>query len=137
MIERRNRDIGAAVLRDLIDGRITNEDFARRFPSSSDSGLRAVRYFAWGQFSDLRIHTLTGRDRPQPERITVLERCYLFLKTDFEFEWPMSEPSIGRGLLQILTLGRLFRISDEEYKSKGDFEVWPFIRKSDYETLIK
>jgi hypothetical protein len=88
---------------------------------------------AWGQFSDLRAHKLTGRHAPTPERRAFLERCVLFLKTDLEFEWPLPKPSLTRGLLEMVGLGRRFRAADEECKSKGDFEVWPFFRKSDYE----
>jgi hypothetical protein len=33
-------------------------------------------------------------------------------------------------------LGRRFKAAEEEYKSKGDFEVWPFFRKSDYEARV-
>jgi hypothetical protein len=138
LVDRANRDVGATVLRDLADGRITNDEFMRRFPRGTDDpALRAISDFAWTQFSDLRTHTLTGRDSPTLERRTALERCYLFLRTDLEFEWPAPTDSVGRGLLQILTLGRLFRPSQEEYKSKGDFEVWPFLRRSDYEARTR
>ena len=133
MVDRAKRDFGAAVLRDLLDGRITNDEFMGRFPRGTDPALRAVLDFAWKQFSDLRAHTLTERDAPTPERRAVLERCYLFLRTDLEFEWPMPTHTIRRGLLQILSLGRLFRPSEGDYKSKGDFEVWPFLRRSEYE----
>ena len=134
MVDRANRDVGAKILRDLIDGRITNDEFMSKFPRGTDPALRAILDFAWTQFSDLRAHALTGRDMPTPERRAVLERCYLFLSTDLEFEWPIPQPSVGRGLLQILTLGKLFRPSEGDYMSKGDFQVWPFLRRRDYET---
>jgi len=133
LVDRASRDVGAIVLRDLIDGRITNDEFMSSFPRGSDLALLAVLDFAWRQFSDLRVHTLTGRDSPTPERQAMLERCLLFLSTDLEFEWPSPRHSIGRQLLQVLTLGRCFRLSAEEYKSKGEFEVWPFLRRGDYE----
>ncbi len=136
MVDRGNRDVGATVLRDLVDGRITNDEFMGRFPRSTDPALRAILDFAWGQFSDLRVHKLTGRDAPTAERRACLERCYLFLRSDLEFEWPLPKPSIARGLLQIISLGRWFRASEEEYRSKGDFEVWPFFRKADYEARV-
>jgi hypothetical protein len=135
MVDREGRDIGASVLRDFIDGEITNEVFASRFPKSSDPAVRAVFYFAWGQYSDLRVHMLTGRDTPTPERHAILERCASFLRTDLEFEWPVPKPSIWKGISQAVGLGRLFRASEEKYRSKGDFEVWPFLRKTDYESF--
>jgi hypothetical protein len=137
LVDRRNRDDGAALLRDLIDGRITNDEFLGKFPKSTDPALQAIYYFAWGQFSDLRVHKLTGHDGPPPERLAFLERCYLFLKTDLEFEWPVPKPSIGKGLLELVGLQRWFRASEEKYKSRGEFDVWPFLRRSDYETQTR
>jgi hypothetical protein len=138
LINRQNRDVGATILRELLDGRITNEEFVTKFPRNcADPALNAVFYFAWGQFSDLRVHTLSGRDTPAPERRAVLERCYLFLRSDLEFEWPMPKPSIRKGLLQMLGLRRRLSASEEDYKSKGEFDVWPFIRISDYELLSR
>jgi hypothetical protein len=137
LINQPHRSSGAAILRDLIDGKITNDDFMSAFPRSNDLGVDAVFKFAWGQFSDLRTHTLTGADRPTPDRSAALERCWLFLNTNLEFEWPLPEPSVARGLLRMIGLGRLLRRSEKEYRSHGDFEVWPFHRKSDFETAVK
>ena len=136
MVDRGSRDVGATVLQDLIDGKITNDEFMKRFnfPKNTDRALRAIFLFAWGQFSDLGAHKLTGRHAPTPERRAFLERCVLFLKTDLEFEWPLPKPSPARGLLEMIGLGRRFRAAEEEYTSKGDFEVWPFFRKADYES---
>jgi len=105
------------------------------FPKSQDPALKAIRYFAWGQFSDLRVHTLTERDAPLPEHRALIGRCLLFLQTDLEFKWP-SPPGLGEGLLRIASLGRWSGTSEEEYKSKGDFDVWPFLKRSDYEAQI-
>jgi hypothetical protein len=135
LIARANRDVAAIVLRQLADGEITNEEFMKKFPSGCDEdpALQAVFMFAWGQFSDHRVYALTGSAAPLPERLAIFERCYSFLKSDFEFEWPVSKPMAGKVLLGIITLGRAFRGFDEEYKSKGDFEVWPFLRAIDCE----
>jgi hypothetical protein len=137
LVDRRNRDAGAGVLRDFIDGKITNDEFMSKFPKSADPSLQAIYYFAWGQFSDLRVHKLTGRDAPQPERLAFLERCYLFLTSDLEFEWPIPKPSIVKGILEMVGVRRSFRVSEENYRSLGEFDVWPFLRRSDYETQAK
>lgn len=138
MIDHGNRDVSASVLQDLIDGKITNDEFMSRFkfPKNTDPAVRAIYIFAWGQFSDLRVHRLTGRDAPTPERLAFLQRCVSFLRTDLEFEWPLPKPSKTRGLLEMIGLGRRFRAADEQYKSKGDFEVWPFFRKADYQARV-
>ena len=133
MVDPGSRDVGARVLRDLIDGRVTNDEFMSRFPRCKDPALRAILDFVWKQFSDVRVHTLTGPDSPKAECRSALDRCYLFLKTDLEFEWPAPEQSIAKGLLQIVSLGRFWRPSEEDYRSHGDFAVWPFLRRSDFE----
>lgn len=134
MVDRNKRDQAASTVRDLIDGKITNDEFIRQFPRSADDpALPAVLKAVWMQFSDHRVHKLTGRDNPTPELRAVLERCWLFLATDLEFQWPPAKSRVGKGLLQLIGLDRLFRTSDQQYKSRGDFEVWPFLKKSDYE----
>jgi hypothetical protein len=135
MVDRISRDVGATLLRDLIDGQITNDEFMSKFkfPKNTDQALRAILVFAWGQFSDLHVHKLTGHHAPTPERLAFLERCVLFLRTNLEFEWPVPKPSLRKRLLEMLGSRQVFHRSESEYMSKGDFEVWPFFRRSDYE----
>jgi len=134
MVERCKRDKAATVIRDLIDGKITNEEFMRQFPRSGDDpALPAILTAAWMQFSDRRIHRLTGRDTPTPDSRAVLERCWLFLATELEFQWPPRKSRVGKGLLQLIGFGGPFLASDQVYRSHGDFEVWPFLKTSDYE----
>jgi hypothetical protein len=138
LVDRIKRSEGLKALRDLIDGRITNDEFMSRFPrSKDDSGITVILEAAWLQFSDLRTHKLTGRDSPAPERRAMLERCCMFLSTDLEFQWPPFKSAIGQGLLQLIGLGRPLEAIQREYKSAGDFEVWPFLKRSDYEASTK
>jgi hypothetical protein len=138
MVNRVKRSEGLTTLRDLLDGRITNDEFVSRFPrAEQDPALAAILQAAWMQFSDRRVHKLTGGDSPSPELRAILERCCVFLSTDFEFQWPPSRSRIGKGLLQLIGLGRPLDTADEEYKSVGDFEVWPFFKRIDYEASVK
>jgi len=134
MVDRAARDIGVKTLRDFVSGRTTNDEFVANFPRGEDPGLYGIYYYVWGLFSDLRVHRLTGRDAPSAYDQARLGRCCLFLESDLEFGWPQP-PSTLRALLMIVGLGRWFRPSDEKYKATGDFEVWPFLRKKDYEAL--
>lgn len=53
------------ILRDLIDAKITNDQFVHQFPRSADDlALPAILKAAWMQFSDRRVYRLTGRDTP-------------------------------------------------------------------------
>lgn len=93
MIDRGNRDVSASVLQDLIDGKITNDEFMSRFkfPKNTDPAVRAIFIFAWGQFSDLRAHKLTGRHAPTPERRTVLDRCVLVLHRGLVYQRELDD----------------------------------------------
>lgn len=138
MVDLVRRSEGLRTLRDLLDGRITNDEFVRRFPRAEhDPALAAILQAAWMQFSDQRVHKLTGRDSPVPELRAVLERCCVFLNTSLEFEWPPVKTRIGKGLLQLIGLGRPLDAADDEYKSAGDFDVWPFLKRNDYELSRK
>ena len=131
MVDRHKRDQAALILRDLIDAKITNDQFVRQFPKSADDlAIPAILQAVWMQFSDHRVHRLTGRDTLQlPSSQAVLHRCWLFLTTNLEFQWPKPETRIGKGLLRLVGFGGPFAASDEEYKSHGDFDVWPFLRE--------
>jgi hypothetical protein len=138
MVDRTKRKEGLKTLRDLLDARITNDEFISRFPrTEKDPALVAILQAAWMQLSDRRVHKMTGRDCPPPKLRAVLERCCVFLGTDLEFQWPTSKSRIGKGLLQLIGLGRPIEAADQEYKSAGDFEVWPFLSRSDYEASAK
>ena len=97
MVDRDNREIAAKLLRQLIDGVITNDEFMRAFPRSQDIGIQAILNFTWAQFSDLRIHKLVGRDCPTSERRAALERCFLFLRSSLEFDWQCLGQALRRG----------------------------------------
>ena len=100
MVDRTNRNEGLKNLRDWLDGKITNDEFVSRFPrAEQDPALAAILQAAWMQFSDGRVHKLTGRDSPAPKLRAVLERCCVFLSTDLEFQWPPSKSRIGKGLI--------------------------------------
>jgi hypothetical protein len=138
MVDRTKRNEGLKTLRDLLDGKITNDEFVSHFPKvEEDPALAAILQAAWMQFSDRRIHKLTGRDSPTPELRAILERCCVFLSTNLEFQWPQSKSRIGKGMLQLFGLGRPLEAADEEYKSVGDFDVWPFLKRTDYEASAK
>jgi hypothetical protein len=51
----------------------------------------------------------------------------LFLHSDLEYEWPAPFPSVT---LMSRLLGWLSR---QPIRNHGDIDMWPFIRRSDYE----
>jgi len=134
VIDRKSRNFAAEVLREFVDGNITNDEFTSRFPvDDRDPALRAIRECVWLHYSDVREHRLTGKDALNSEARQLLERCLLFLTTGLKFEWPVPVVSLKHGLLRLVGLGSFV---ENRYKRTGDQEVWPFQRRSDYESCL-
>src|SRR5262249_51708423 len=139
MIDRDGRSQLAELLRHLVAGQITNDEFEDRLPvGSSDRAVNEVSQEAWYLYSDLYEHHLTGADRVPEEVRRHVARWILFLHSDLEFEWP--EWSFGQRLLssaaRLLTFGVLGHEGHRRYERAGDIAVWPFLRQSDYEVAL-
>ena len=141
MVDRAQRDLGVRLLRELLEGRITNDEFHSQFPrSGSDRALDAIFVFAWGLYSDLHAHKLTGKHEPDADARAIATRCVLFLEGNLEFEWPA--PSIG--LLNVPrnawgAIKRLLHAGRENCAGSaesGDEDVWPFFRRGEYEANL-
>lgn len=134
MVNADKREIAAQVLQRFLDGSITNDEFEDEFPRDQrDPVLVTIRHCVWGHYSDLSRHKLTGKYAPTPEAKALLERCLLFLKSNLEFEWPVPGLGFFMGLLSIFTLGWVARRREKKYARLGDYDVWPFLRRRDYE----
>jgi len=104
----------------------------------------------WGLYDDTRNHKLKGPDKLSTESLKVIARCILFLHTELEYEWPVFDTkspifsfSLMDFLVCLLTLGQNFRnkrkaqfIAYEAFKKTGDFDFWPFYRRSDYDNHL-
>jgi len=102
--------------------------------------------FAHGDLDEYRLtheYKLTIAQRRE------VLRWILFLRSDREYEWPPFQwvdgilADIGHSLMSLLTLGywrkRQRRIADRDFqhfKLAGDYDVWPFMRRSDYEATL-
>lgn len=132
-IDHTKRQVGADLLRQLIAGEITNDQFHRSFPrGGSDVALSAIFLAAWVTYSDLREYRLAGKDAPKEKTLAALERCRLFLTTDLPFEWPKPKVGVVPSILNLLSFGLISRRSEEQLRQIGEVDYWPFIRKSDY-----
>jgi hypothetical protein len=129
------RRVAATALRDFLDGKMTNEDFIETFPRDGrDPVLVAVADLAWFCYSDLHTHRLKGKYELQGEMRQLLERAYLFLQTELAYEWPGFRFMNPQFLfLRLLGLRRLVHNRFERFKATGDWEVWPFRSRRDYE----
>lgn len=132
MVDRRARDIAASALKEFLEGAITNEEYEEKYPrSKSDPALREIHLQIWFFYSDIKEHKLIGRNLLNDEQFRFFERCILFLKSDFEFEWPPQKLHLWRGIL------RLFGIEREtEEPGDGDKSVWPFHTLEQHEQCL-
>ena len=142
MIDRAMRDRAALLLRRFAAGRLTNDAFVDTFPTSKiDPALQAVEERAWALYSDLRTHRLTGGDALTPAGMREVSRWVLFLQSDVEYAWPTSYSfiQIYNWPLNLLTLGWWERRKAEKFRAfaqTGDFEVWPFGTRAEYDAVV-
>ena len=103
MVDRTQRDTARRVLRSLIAGELTNDEFEAQFPRAEhDMAVQAIKTNVWMLYSDLRRHKLTGKHELNAGTRALLKRCVVFLDTDLDFEWPVPRISllnIGTNLL--------------------------------------
>lgn len=141
MIDRESRTQLAELVRHLVAGRITNDEFEDRLSlHSADPAVWEIfSSGAWCLYSDNREYRLTGKYRLSKETRREVAKWILFLKTDFEYEWPR----LGRFRSLLLLLGNLFTVGlfsvvyRRYFRRFGDWEVWPFLRRSDYDSALK
>ena len=143
MVDRKARDEFAELLRHLVIGQITNDEFENRAPlSSKDLAIFEIWWLAaWPLYDDFKEHTLTEEYRALDDERREIVKCVLFLKTDQEYQWP--RPSTLKRLLgdlrYLVSFGRVPVCSSKELlnAAAGDLEAWPFIRLKDLETARK
>lgn len=140
MIDRDARRQVSELLRHLVSGQITNDEFEDRLPQgSADRAVNEISSEAWYLYSDLWEHRLVGAQRLTAEARTHVARTVLFLQSEREFEWP--EWPLGSrllsGLFRLLTLGIFGRGARARYEQAGDIKVWPFLRRADYEAALE
>jgi hypothetical protein len=140
MIDREARTKLAELIRHLVAGLITNDEFDDRRPISTDAAIWEVFHWgAWHLYSDLGEYRLIGKYRLPKEGRREVSRWILFLKTDLEYEWPQFSglQHFIYFVSSILSFG-LLRFALRRYWSRlGDLTVWPFLRRSDYEAALK
>src|SRR5688572_24364031 len=98
MPDKWNREKLAEAPRHLATGQISNDEYEERTElRSSDIAVREIWRAAWGLYSDVRTHRLTGKDALTADTKEAVARCILFLHSDLPWEWPTR--SFGAMLL--------------------------------------
>jgi hypothetical protein len=141
MVDQVARNILAENFRHLMAGQITNYQFDDRLRKSNDAAVNEVFFCgAWPLYDDLHEHRLTGKWAIKPKHKPIAARYILFLKTNLEYKWPIRTGlrETPWAILSIITLGIVGRLRNRinDRGSGGDVDVWPFFRRSDYETAL-
>ena len=142
MVDRESRNRLAESLRHLVSGQITNDQFeTAAWIESDDSVIDTVKWQAWLLYGDLHEHKLTGSDAVSKSDRRVVARFILFLQSDLEYEWPRHPYDgvvgvVARVLSYVLSFGAIPRHVDKRWKAAGDFDVWPFLRREEYEDAL-
>jgi hypothetical protein len=156
MVDMVKRNLLADAIHELVAGIKTNDEFQEFLwdhgfqflvaPTRyQDASIGPILDSAWCLYSDATEYRLVGRYRlPRENRRQVL-RWIMFLRADLEYEWPAFRfinptlVSLLGCLLSLLTCGiwanQKSRREFAKWRRAGDYEVWPFLRRSDYEAV--
>lgn len=166
MIDTERRKKLAFHLRQLSVGQTTNDEFEEKIADDVSFGWLPEQYYrskqnipddavivpilelCWGLYNDTKQHKLTGPYSLSDDDMKYIARCILFLHSDLEYEWPYINTTFQLSFRDIMagliTLGYTWRVKRirrdlafEEYAKLGDYEVWPFLRHSDYEAQLQ
>lgn len=148
-----NDDFENAVMEDVSDGWLPEQYYrlAKAKSEIEDPIIRPMLELCWGLYDDTRHHALTDSGELTKDALKIIARCILFLHSQKEYEWPyfntkhpLLQFSLKDLILSILTLGHHYRdkkeehiISYYEWQQLGDYDVWPFFKRSDYQEQLK
>ena len=92
MVDREARSQYGQLLRQLISGRMTNDEYEEQFDAiecdANDPAVSEAYHQAWFLYDDLRTHRMTGAYRLNREGRHAIAQAVLFLQSDQEYGWP-------------------------------------------------
>ena len=144
MIDRNARNLAAQTIRHYVCGVITNREYEQRYPRSKvDPIICTLDDSLWAIYEDIGTHKLTGKSALSSDLKKRIAQWLLFLYSDCEYRWPKVSDAGFRDLPASSRLGQFIRtVFGYEEKSlafmrRGDYAVWPFFTREEYETAIK
>lgn len=146
-----NDEFEKSVIEDVTFGWLPEQYYRSKESQSDDPVIRPVLEMAWCLYDDTRNHRLKGTESLSNFAINEIARCILFLHSDIEYTWeyvdmtnPIMRFSFKDILKSVLTFGQFYNDAKqtrdqeiEQMKSSGDFELWPFKTKKEYEKQLK
>jgi len=137
MIDRSARNVMAEAARHYLTGLTTNFAFDDAIfeLKSYDPAVDAIRNQLWLIYDDLREHKHEGAWRISEEQREIILRIIMFLKGDFEYQWPRVPNwySASRSIIWLLTLGFGARALDKRFEFRDPDNVWPFHSREEVE----
>jgi hypothetical protein len=134
MVDSEKRRFAGELIAKYLSREITNDELSDDFPrDKQDPALEAIWWNLWPYYDDTHSHKAEGKHELKSEAKDLFERCAAFLRTGLEYEWPAYQWIAFENLLRWLpSIRKRIERRFDEFKSHGDFEVWPFIRRDDY-----
>jgi len=146
-----NDDFEEAVMDDVTFGWLPEQYYRSKEVKIDDPIIQPMLELCWGLYDDTRNHKLTKSDALSADALKIIARCILFMHSGLEYEWPYFDTnnpllkfSLKDLIYTILTLGHHYRNKREEHlmsyyewQKSGDYNIWPFLRKADYEDNLR
>jgi hypothetical protein len=92
MIDTKARAGLVVALASLVEGRMTNDEFADRYAEdwaeSTDRAVAGIAEYGDSLYTDAMTYRLEGAHAVSEETRKVADRCILFLKAGLEYDWP-------------------------------------------------
>lgn len=137
MVDKNARRELTLLARRFLAGRITNQEFDDNGDEltfdSEDEAIFTIFYEIWPFYDDFKTQSVGKEITFSKQQRREIARWILFLQNDLEFEW-RDEPL--RRKLQRFLAARCRWISTPEPFHQGEKEVWPFFRRTDYESAL-
>ncbi len=145
-----NDEFEERITDDITYGWLPEQYYRAKECSTDDRVIRPVVEFAWCLYSDLNNHKLVGKFKLTESQEKEIARLILFLHSVQEYTWdyldmtnPIMRFSFADILKSIITLGQHYRVlrlkREEEFeliKKTGEFELWPFKTRVEYEQQL-
>ena len=146
-----NNQFEKRITKDVTYGWLPEQYYRAKESKTDDPIFRPILEFSWCLYNDTYNHKLTGKHKLSNEQTKEIARFILFLNSDLEYDWtyvditnPVIRFSFTDILKSIISFGQHYRDlnlkREEEFelmKKAGDFELWPFKTRIQYEEQLK
>lgn len=140
MIDPQSRKRLALALHRFSSGRLEPHALSHIDIDERDDGAMAVAHMARRMATEIIRYDVTGHRRPSAAQQRDLARWIAFLQTGRDYRWPEDPPGARPDPgLNVLTLGWWnwhARRRWKQFLAAGDYTVWPFISRAEYQHAI-